>query len=50
MNLLKLKTADLFRAKKDLEDARKALQRYQQMIEEDKEAINDLKSQVSVMR
>lgn len=34
MTLLKLKTAEMFRAKKDLEEARKKMERYQEMIQE----------------
>ena len=33
MMVLKLKTAEMFRAKKDLDDARKKMERYQEMIQ-----------------
>ena len=34
--MLKIKTADLFRAKKDLDEARNTMQRYQEALEEDR--------------
>jgi chromosome segregation ATPase len=50
LTLLKLKTADMFRAKKDLEEARKKMERYQEMIQEQNEAAADLQSQISILR
>jgi hypothetical protein len=34
MMVLKIKTADMFKAKKELEEARKRMERYQEMIQE----------------
>lgn len=47
---LRLKAADLFKAKKDLEEARATMNRYQEMIEESKGTINDLNAQTEILR
>ena len=47
---LRLKAADLFKAKKDLEEARATMTRYQEMIEEGKGTINDLNAQTEILR
>lgn len=41
MNVLKLKTADLFKAKKELEEAKKTIQRYQDMVQEEHQAVEN---------
>ncbi len=47
---LRLKAAELFKCKKDLEDSRARAERYQQMIEEQKSQIVDLNSQLDILR
>lgn len=50
MMVLKLKTAEMFRAKKDLDDARKRMERYQEMIQEQNEVAADVQGQMSILR
>ena len=50
MVVLKLKTAEMFRAKKDLEAARKKMDRYQEMIQEQNEVAADLQGQMGILR
>ena len=50
MIALKIKTADLFRVKKDLDEARLTMQRYQEALEEDRQVIDDMKGQLAVLR
>ena len=50
MYVLRIKAADLFKAKKDLDESKKTNARYQEMIEEFKENITDLNSQAEVLR
>ena len=48
--VLKIKTAELFRVKKDLDEARLTMQRYQEALEEDRQVIDDMKGQLAVLR
>jgi len=48
--VLKIKTAEMFRAKKDLEEARKKMDRYQEMIQEQNEAAADQQGQMTILR
>ena len=50
MMVLKLKTAEMFRAKKDLDDARDRMERYQEMIQEQNEVAADVQGQMSILR
>lgn len=40
----------MFRTKKDLDEARKKMERYQEMIQEQNEAAADLQSQIGALR
>ena len=50
MNVLKLKTADMFRAKHELDEARKKMERYQEMIKEQNEVAADMQTQMDILR
>lgn len=50
MMALKIKTADMFKAKKELEEARKKMDRYQEMIQEQNDAAADLQAQLDILR
>ena len=50
MVALKIKTADMFKAKKELEEARKKMDRYQEMIQEQNDAAADLQAQMDILR
>lgn len=50
MMALKIKTADMFKAKKELEEARKKMDRYQEMIQEQNDAAADLQAQMDILR
>lgn len=50
MTMLKIKTADMFKARKELEEARKKMERYQEMIQEQNETAADLQSQIGILR
>ena len=40
----------MFRAKKDLEEARKKMERYQEMIQEQNEVAADMQGQLGILR